>query len=227
MNNVIYKITHKETGKCYIGFTKNFQRRMNMHKHLSSLDNPQQHIHKAIKKYGWDKFNREVIEENVENLPEKEIFYIKEYDTYNNGYNMTTGGENNIGYEYGEHHSQQIKKAFSVVDDNGKTKGHNCAIRMVQKRRSYVGKNNPFYGKKHSLESKQRMRKPKTEEAKANMRKPKSTTENMKGKKSQSHIANLKKAKAKESVRICPHCGKEGKGGNMTRYHFENCKAIV
>jgi len=22
----------------------------------------------------------------------------------------------------------------------------------------------------------------------------------------------------------CPHCGKEGKGGNMTRYHFDNCK---
>lgn len=23
----------------------------------------------------------------------------------------------------------------------------------------------------------------------------------------------------------CPHCGKEGSGGNMTRYHFDNCKA--
>jgi len=22
----------------------------------------------------------------------------------------------------------------------------------------------------------------------------------------------------------CPHCGKEGKGGAMTRYHFNNCK---
>ena len=22
----------------------------------------------------------------------------------------------------------------------------------------------------------------------------------------------------------CPHCGLEGKGGNMTRYHFDNCK---
>jgi len=24
--------------------------------------------------------------------------------------------------------------------------------------------------------------------------------------------------------KICPHCGAEGKGGNMTRYHFNNCK---
>lgn len=25
-------------------------------------------------------------------------------------------------------------------------------------------------------------------------------------------------------LRVCPHCGKEGKGGNMSRYHFDNCK---
>ena len=25
-------------------------------------------------------------------------------------------------------------------------------------------------------------------------------------------------------ISICPHCGKEGGGGNMKRYHFENCK---
>lgn len=26
-------------------------------------------------------------------------------------------------------------------------------------------------------------------------------------------------------VRICPHCGLEGKGPNMTRYHFDKCRA--
>ncbi len=25
----------------------------------------------------------------------------------------------------------------------------------------------------------------------------------------------------------CPHCGLVGKGGNMTRYHFNNCKALM
>lgn len=25
-------------------------------------------------------------------------------------------------------------------------------------------------------------------------------------------------------TRTCPHCGLEGKGGAMTRYHFDNCK---
>lgn len=34
----------------------------------------------------------------------------------------------------------------------------------------------------------------------------------------------LKDAKAKEPIKTCPHCGLEGKGPNMTRYHFDNCK---
>lgn len=25
----------------------------------------------------------------------------------------------------------------------------------------------------------------------------------------------------------CPHCGKSGKGGNMTRYHFDNCSTLL
>jgi len=28
----------------------------------------------------------------------------------------------------------------------------------------------------------------------------------------------------KHTIRICPHCNKEGGGPNMTRYHFDNCK---
>lgn len=36
----------------------------------------------------------------------------------------------------------------------------------------------------------------------------------------------MREAKAKEPIRVCPHCGAEGKGGNMTRYHFNNCKKI-
>lgn len=26
---------------------------------------------------------------------------------------------------------------------------------------------------------------------------------------------------------LCPHCGREGKGGNMSRYHFDNCKIML
>lgn len=33
------------------------------------------------------------------------------------------------------------------------------------------------------------------------------------------------KLRKPKSERMCPHCGKIGRGGNMVRYHFDNCKA--
>ena len=32
------------------------------------------------------------------------------------------------------------------------------------------------------------------------------------------------KHKTKMELVVCPHCNKEGRGGNMKRYHFNNCK---
>ncbi len=36
-------------------------------------------------------------------------------------------------------------------------------------------------------------------------------------------ISKAMKGKRHPTVK-CPHCGKEGRGGAMTRYHFNNCK---
>ena len=40
---------------------------------------------------------------SVEQLSEKEIYYINKYDTFKNGYNSTTGGENNQGESHPRH----------------------------------------------------------------------------------------------------------------------------
>lgn len=51
-------------------------------------------IKKAIHKYGRKNFTIEVLEEcKVEELNEKEIYYIEKYNTYNKGYNSTKGGQ--------------------------------------------------------------------------------------------------------------------------------------
>ena len=34
----------------------------------------------------------------------------------------------------------------------------------------------------------------------------------------------VSEAKKKSPIRVCPHCFKEGKGGGMTIYHFDNCR---
>ena len=54
-------------------------------------------IHKAINKYGKSNFTIEVIEEvESTNLNDREKYWIRYYDSYNNGYNSTEGGQDGI-----------------------------------------------------------------------------------------------------------------------------------
>ena len=93
----IYKITNKLNNKVYIGCSKNIQHRWIAHKSESVLENNPQYnysIHKAFRKYGIDNFSFEIIELTEEkNLFDKEKYWIKFYDSYNNGYNETLGGD--------------------------------------------------------------------------------------------------------------------------------------
>lgn len=98
---------------------------------------------------------------------------------------------------------------------------------QIEKRRASMpdqtGENNPFYGKSHKTETKAKISAKKkgsvpvnkgtkhTDEALEKMRKPRSEEGKM----------NMRGPREK---RTCPHCGKEGAGGNMGRYHFDNCK---
>lgn len=52
----------------------------------------------AIKKYGKEQFYVELLEGNIpiDQLDEKEIYYIDKYDSYHNGYNSTPGGDGRI-----------------------------------------------------------------------------------------------------------------------------------
>lgn len=93
MKGFIYKITNKVNNKSYIGqtrYTVEFRWRQHQHK----KDNA--YFHNAIKKYGVENFTVEILEEcDYKDLDSKEIYYIAKYDTFNNGYNMTLGGEGN------------------------------------------------------------------------------------------------------------------------------------
>lgn len=88
MNYFIYKHTNKENGKCYIGQTKNIKWRWypNNYKTCSKF-------YRAILKYGWNNFTHEVIKICDEtNVDYWESYYIKEYDSVTNGYNLDSGG---------------------------------------------------------------------------------------------------------------------------------------
>lgn len=114
----IYKFTNNLNGKVYIGKSVNIYRRYSHH--ISCVNNNdkqiKQLIHKAIRKYGLSNFSFSIIEEcNKELLDEREIYWIKYYNSFNNGYNMTEGGDGGliINEKTREKHRESIKRKWT------------------------------------------------------------------------------------------------------------------
>lgn len=95
MKGIIYVTENTVNGKRYVGQTiRKFEERQAQHKKDSEVCDYK--LYRAIRKYGWDNFNWAVIVEgveSVESLNSLEQYWIKELDTFKNGYNSTTGGE--------------------------------------------------------------------------------------------------------------------------------------
>ena len=100
----IYCIECIETGIKYIGQTyENFYRRWTFHRwHLKNNHHSNVYLQNAWNKYGEDKFcfypieSFEISNKNIitkSNLDELERKYIEQFDTFVNGFNLTTGGE--------------------------------------------------------------------------------------------------------------------------------------
>lgn len=88
----IYKITNKLNNKAYIGQSNNIERRFKEHQTKGASSRIPLDI--AIQKYGKDNFLYEVLEEcEIEQLNEKEKYWITTLETHLNGYNCNTGGE--------------------------------------------------------------------------------------------------------------------------------------
>ena len=100
----IYQYRNKINNKKYIGQTNNFQRRLNEHKSCSfnpKSVNYNDKIHQAIRKYGLDNFEIEVLEvinnvDDYELVNAREVYWIKEKQSLITqwGYNILEGGKN-------------------------------------------------------------------------------------------------------------------------------------
>ena len=89
----IYKITNNINGKVYIGkTTKTVEERWKGH--LKKMNYKKNKFYNALNKYGIDNFTIEEIEECDDDLlNEEEIYWINFYNSYENGYNSTGGGD--------------------------------------------------------------------------------------------------------------------------------------
>ncbi len=125
----IYKIV-SPSGKIYIGQTIDLYRRKMKYKGLRCEQ--QSKIYNSILKYGWENHIFEVIEILVydkEFLNEREKYWIKEYNSFIDGLNLTGGGDSK---EISEETIEKIRK-------------------------SKLGKPSPFKGKKMSDEQKMKI----------------------------------------------------------------------
>jgi group I intron endonuclease len=88
----IYKITHRESGKCYVGQSVDIFSRWKRHSNLAGKK--LSHIQTAFIAHGIASFSFVVLEEcDRELLNEREIFWIAHFDcAAPNGYNLTSGG---------------------------------------------------------------------------------------------------------------------------------------
>ena len=94
---LIYKVTNNINDKIYIGQTvKSLSQRKSEHKHRFLYENSHNKFYNALRKYGWENFTWEIVEEsndwNFQTLDEKERYYIKLYNSIEHGYNILEGG---------------------------------------------------------------------------------------------------------------------------------------
>lgn len=95
----IYMYTNNINGKQYIGQTS----RPLKIRHWQHLSQDCGYIDRAIRKYGMENFTLSVLEDNIDTIDElnqKEEYYIDKYDTFNNGYNLNRGGSNKTRFSY-------------------------------------------------------------------------------------------------------------------------------
>lgn len=130
----IYIIENLIDGKAYVGQTADPFLRWRKHR-KAEMGCP--YLHRAIRKYGRENFDFVLVEkcQSLEEAYEREIYWIKELNTLTPcGYNLKEGG-------------------LGGGEDSPEAK--------LRKRCAKLGPKNSFYGKHHSEESKEKIRKAK------------------------------------------------------------------
>lgn len=100
---IVYKYT-SPSKRNYIGVTKYPEVRRKQHASKEwNLDDDTKFA-KAIRKYGFENLKYEVIDqaETLEEVCQKEIHWIKFYDSISSGYNISTGGDWNASFKHDE-----------------------------------------------------------------------------------------------------------------------------
>jgi group I intron endonuclease len=110
----IYKFTHIETRRVYVGqTTQNPNQRRLEHIADSRYTTREYHFHNALRKYGIDAFTFEVIDSasSLEELNLLEEKYMEQFDSINNGFNIRQAGGNKLHSEESKQRMREAQRA--------------------------------------------------------------------------------------------------------------------
>lgn len=82
------------------------------HCRASNRNKTNNYFYNALQLYGFENWTHEVLVEGIDTYEEAialEKYYIKYYDTFENGYNTTLGGEGVFGYKYSQEEREAMK----------------------------------------------------------------------------------------------------------------------
>ena len=131
--NVIYAYKKKSIDKIvYVGQTNNLEYRHKQHIYYDpfNINNPEYEypLSRGIRKYGEEEYQLIVLEENIpdDKINEREIYWIKYYNTYFDGYNQSTGGTSPVKPIYTDDEVNQViemlkDESYSFNDISKKT----------------------------------------------------------------------------------------------------------
>lgn len=211
----VYKWTHLPTGKWYIGC----RTAKGCHPEDGYITSSK--LVKGLIKTNPEEWRREILHTGTpEEILNLEVALLEEFDAKNSplSYNQHNGDGKFtrtgviVPLETRLKQSESIKKVHPNRGKPGPNKGK-VASEETRRKQSQAKLGKP--------------RKPFTEQTREKIRQAKLGSKNPSFGKSPSEETREKLRQAnqgKKQTFVCPYCGKEGGGGSMLRWHFENCK---
>lgn len=220
---LIYCYKYLPNNKCYIGQTTNFKKRQKQHL-LDTRHNLQ--FHNLLREH-YEDFEISILQDNIniEDLNDKEKYYIKLYNSFDeNGFNLTSGGEGGFQacHKYWQTHPEELKLHIKKIQP--------LAVKAVQEWRQ----NNPKLEQQrlnnlHKAAQQWRQNNPesfqnnliKAQEAAREWRKrnPEKAQENLK----KATKANCKKVRLKNTGKIFISASQAGRQYNIPASNISAC----
>jgi hypothetical protein len=206
----LYLKVHNITGLKYLGYTSRDPFKYN---------GSGKYWLRHIKKHGYD-ISTTILGQydNMTDVTKNGLYYSNKWDVVESSDFANLKEEAGFGGSYGKATRRKMSENYNYEADRWSSERRKRQSEMTIERNKKLW-SDPEYkektGKKISDAVSGVKRKPRSEEFKNHMSKVLTGRSYGKGIKHQLKLVE------------CPHCGKEGRGPNMTRYHFHNCKTLL